>query len=137
MTTFDEVINLYYHFDKYKKNTYPELYYHILPSINLNQYKIFRDEKGIFGFVNWAYLNKDVEKAYVTNSKIYKNEWKSGVNLWLYDIVILRKSNEVMSWVYNYFKKLLKTNESISWLRLNKQDQVYRVLKKYKRDFHK
>ena len=137
MTTFDEVINLYYHFDKYKKNTYPELYYHILPSINLNQYKIFKDQKGIFGFVNWAYLNKDVEKAYVTSSKIYKNEWKSGVNLWLYDIVILRKSNEVMSWVYNYFKKLLKTNESISWLRLNKQDQVYRVSKKYKRDFHK
>tara|TARA_R100000655_G_scaffold67_1_gene343 strand:+ start:499 stop:912 length:414 start_codon:yes stop_codon:yes gene_type:complete len=137
MTTFDEVINLYYHFDKYKKNTYPELYYHILPSINLNQYKIFKDDKGIFGFVNWAYLNKDVEKAYVTSSKIYKNEWKSGVNLWLYDIVILRKSNEVMSWVYNYFKKLLKTNESISWLRLNKQDQVYRVSKKYKRDFHR
>ena len=137
MTTFDEVINLYYHFDKYKKNTYPELYYHILPSINLNQYKIFKDERGIFGFVNWAYLNKDVEKAYVTSSKIYKNEWKSGVNLWLYDIVILRKSNEVMSWVYNYFKKLLKTNESISWLRLDKNDKVYRVSKKYKRDFHK
>ena len=137
MTTFDEVISLYYNFDKYKKNTYPELYYHILPSINLNQYKIFKDEKGIFGFVNWAYLNEDVEKAYVTTSKIYKNEWKSGVNLWLYDIVILRKSKEVMSWVYNYFKKLLKTNESISWLRLNKQDQVYRVSKKYKRDFHK
>ena len=137
MTTFNEVISLYYNFDKYKKNTYPELYYHILPSINLNQYKIFKDDKGIFGFVNWAYLNKDVEKAYVTSSKIYKNEWKSGVNLWLYDIVILRKSNEVMSWVYNYFKKLLKTNESISWLRLNKQDQVYRVSKKYKRNFHK
>ena len=137
MTTFDEIINLYYKHDKYKKFTYPELYYHILPSINLNQYKIFKDEKGIFGFVNWAYLNEDVEKAYVTSSKIYKNEWKSGVNLWLYDIVILRKSNEVMSWVYNYFKKLLKTNESISWLRLNKQDQVYRVAKKYKRDFHK
>ena len=136
MTTFDEVINLYYHFDKYKKNTYPELYYHILPSINLNQYKIFKDEKGIFGFVNWAYLNKDVEKTYVTSSKIYKNEWKSGVNLWLYDIVILRKSNEVMSWVYNYFKKLLKTNESISWLRLDKNDKVYRVAKKYKREFH-
>ena len=27
MTTFDEVINLYYKHDKYKKFTYPELYY--------------------------------------------------------------------------------------------------------------
>jgi hemolysin-activating ACP:hemolysin acyltransferase len=136
MTTFDEIINLYYKFDKYKKNTYPELYYHILPSINLNQYKVFKDEQGIFGFVNWAYLSKEIEKSYIETSTIYKNEWKSGDYLWLYDIVILRKSKEVMSWVYNYFKKLLKTNESISWLRLDKNDKVYRVAKKYKREFH-
>ena len=136
MTTFDEIINLYYKFDKYKKNTYPELYYHILPSINLNQYKVFKDEQGIFGFVNWAYLSQEIEKSYIETSKIYKNEWKSGDYLWLYDIVILRKSKEVMSWVYNYFKKLLKTNESISWLRLDKNNKVYRVAKKYKREFH-
>jgi len=136
MTTFDNVINLYHRFDKYKKNTYPELYYHILPSININQYKIFKDEQGIYGFVNWAYLSKEVEKSYIKTSKIYKNEWKSGDYLWLYDIIIIRKSKEVMSWVYNYFKKLLKTNESISWLRLDKNDKVYRVAKKYKREFH-
>ena len=136
MTTFDEIINLYYKFDKYKKNTYPELYYHILPSINLNQYKVFKDEQGIFGFVNWAYLSKEIENSYIETSTIYKNEWKSGDYLWLYDIVIIRKSKEVMSWVYNYFKKLLKTNEVISWLRLDKNDKVYRVAKKYKREFH-
>ena len=136
MTTFDNVISLYHNFNKYKKNTYPELYYHILPSINLNQYKIFKDEQGIYGFVNWAYLSKEVEKSYIQTSTIYKNEWKSGDYLWLYDIVIVRKSKEVMSWVYNYFKKLLKTNESISWLRLDKNDKVYRVAKKFKREFH-
>ena len=133
----NKIIRLYKYFPKYQQNSYSDLFYHILPSLQANQFKVFEDKDGVYGFVNWAYLNKDVEKAYVTSSKIYKNEWKSGVNLWLYDIVILRKSNEVMSWVYNYFKKLLKTNESISWLRLNKQDQVYRVAKKYKRDFHK
>ncbi len=137
MTTFDEIINLYYKHDKYKKFTYPELYYHILPSINLNQYKIFKDEKGVFGFVNWAFLNDANQDSYTKEGKIYKSEWKSGVNLWLYDIIIIRKSKEVMSWVYNYFKKLLKINESISWLRLDKNDKVYRVSKKYKREFHK
>ena len=137
MTTFNEVIGLYYNFDKYKKNTYDELYHHILPSINLNQYKIFKDEQGIYGFVNWAYLSKDVENDYIRTSKIYNDEWKSGNLLWLYDIIIIRKSKEVMSWVYNYFKKLLKTNESISWLRLDENDKVYRVAKKYKREFHK
>ena len=137
MTTFDEIINLYYKHDKYKKYTYPELYYHILPSINLNQYKIFKDDKGVFGFVNWAFLNDANQDSYSKDGKIYKSEWKSGVNLWLYDIIIIRKSKEVMSWVYNYFKKLLKINESISWLRLDKNNKVYRVSKKYKREFHK
>lgn len=132
----NKIINLYYLFPKYKNNTYQELFYHILPSLKLNQYKLFEDKDGVFGFVNWAYLNNDIEKQYIKNSKIYKNEWKSGVNLWLYDIVIIRKSKEVMSWVYNYFKKLLKTNESISWLRLDEDDKVYRVSKKYKREFH-
>ena len=78
-------------------------------------------------------LNSNIIES---SSKIYKNEWKSGDYLWLYDIVIIRKSKEVMSWVYNYFKKLLKTNESISWLRLDKNNKVYRVAKKYKREFH-
>ena len=132
----NKIIRLYKYFPKYQQNSYSDLFYHILPSLQANQFKVFEDKDGVYGFVNWAYLNKDVEKAYVTSSKIYKNEWKSGVNLWLYDIVILRKSKEVMSWVYNYFKKLLKTNESISWLSLNKQDEVYRVSIKYKRDFH-
>ena len=132
----NKIINLYYLFPKYKNNTYQELFYHILPSLKLNQYKLFEDKDGVFGFVNWAYLNNDIEKEYIKNLKIYKNEWKSGVNLWLYDIVIIRKSKEVMSWVYNYFKKLLKTNESISWLRLDKDQKVYRVAKKYKREFH-
>ena len=132
----NKIINLYYLFPKYKNNTYQELFYHILPSLKLNQYKLFEDKDGVFGFVNWAYLNSDIEKEYIKNAKIYKNEWKSGVNLWVYDIIIIRKSKEVMSWVYNYFKKLLKTDESISWLRLDKDEKVYRVAKKYKRDFH-
>ena len=132
----NKIINLYYLFPKYQNNTYQELFYHILPSLKLNQYKLFEDKDGVFGFVNWAYLNNDIEKEYIKNLKIYKNEWKSGVNLWLYDIVIIRKSKEVMSWVYNYFKKLLKTDESISWLRLDKDQKVYRVAKKYKREFH-
>ena len=136
MTTFNEVIGLYYNFDKYKKNTYDQLYFHILPSINLNQYKIFKDEQGIYGFVNWAYLSKEIENDYIRTGKIYENEWKSGNFLWLYDIIIIRNSKKVMSWVYNYFKKLLKINESISWLRIDENNQIYRVGKKIKKGFH-
>ena len=72
----NKIINLYYLFPKYQNNTYQELFYHILPSLKLNQYKLFEDKDGVFGFVNWAYLNNDIEKEYIKNSKIYKNEWK-------------------------------------------------------------
>ena len=123
-------------FPKYQNNSYHELYYHITPSLQLNQFKVFEDEDGVYGFVNWAYLNKSTEQTYQQYSKIYKNEWNNGSNLWLYDIIISRKAREVMSWVYNYFKKKLKTNESINWLRLDSKDKVYRVSKKYKREFH-
>jgi|TARA_B100000035_G_C20952088_1_gene532417 hemolysin-activating ACP:hemolysin acyltransferase len=136
MTTFDEIIKLYYKFDKYKKFTYPELYYHILPSINNNQYKIFKDETGIYGFVNWAFLDETIEDNYKKNATIYKNEWKSGNKLWLHDIVISKNAKEIMAWVYNHFKNYLKVNEAIHWLRLDNNDNVYRISKKYKREFH-
>ena len=41
-----------------------------------------------------------------------------------------------MRWVYNYFKGYLETNQSINWLRLDKQNNIYRVGKKFKREFH-
>ena len=136
MTTFDEVINLYYKHNKYKKNTYPELYYHILPSINLNQYKIFKDDDGIFAFVNWAYLNKDVEREYKNKGQIYKNEWNCGVNLWIHDIVAIRKTKEVALWTIKYCLKKIKTNDCFSWIRVDENNQITRVAKKYKREFH-
>jgi hypothetical protein len=40
----------------------------------------------------------------------------------------------MMRWVYNYFKKELKLNNSINWCRVD--DGVYRVGQKFKRDFH-
>tara|TARA_R100001460_G_C3510250_1_gene171392 strand:+ start:460 stop:864 length:405 start_codon:yes stop_codon:yes gene_type:complete len=132
----DNIIKLYQRFDKYKDNTYKELYYHIYPSINNNQYKTFKDEQGTYGFVNWALLNNAVEDNYKTTGKLYKHQWKSGSNVWLYDIVIMRKAREVMSWVYSYFKGYLEVNQPINWLRLDKQNNIYRVSSKYKREFH-
>ena len=131
------IVNFYKQFNKYQKYNVIDLYHYIEPSIQVNQYKIFRDEKGIFGFVNWAFLNKESEDKYKLNAIIKKDKWQSGNRLWLYDILILRKPKTVMSWVYNYFKNFLKTNECISWLRLDERNNIYRISSKYKREFHK
>jgi hemolysin-activating ACP:hemolysin acyltransferase len=132
-----DVIQLYSNFKKYRTFTNKELYNHILPSIQCKQYKKFEDDKGLFGFVNWAFLSKEKEDQYIKQGIIKNNEWQSGTNLWLYDIVILRNARIVMSWVYNYFKDYLKVNQCINWLRLDESNNIYRVAKKYKREFHK
>ena len=102
----------------------------------MNQYKTFKDEKGLYGFVNWAKLDNKDEDQYSQTGLLYKSQWNSGKNIWLYDIVIKRKAKEVMSWVYSYFKGYLEVNQPINWLRLDKQNNIYRVGKKYKREFH-
>ena len=132
----DSIIKLYQSFSKYKKDSYTDLYYHIQPSINLNQYKIFNEGNKIYGFVNCAFLSDSVADQYKKTGTLYKWEWQTGKNLWLYDIIIKKNSKQVMSWVYNYFKEYLKVNQSIHWLRLDTDNNVYRIGQKFKREFH-
>ena len=132
----DSIIKLYQSFSKYKKDSYSDLYYHIHPSINLNQYKVFNEGNKIYGFVNWAFLSDSVAEQYKKTGTLHKWEWQTGKNLWLYDIIIKENPKEVMSWVYNYFKEYLKVNQSIHWLRLDSDNNVYRIGQKFKREFH-
>ena len=80
-----------------------ELYYHI--SINkFNQFKIFEDEQGIYGFVIGHIFNKSTEKHYQQTSKIYKN---NGIMEIIYGYTILFSQKEKEKYVnghYNYFK---------------------------------
>ena len=52
------IIELYKKFDKYKYVDEESIYYKILPSLRLNQYK--SDNKTFF--YNWAYLNDKAQK---------------------------------------------------------------------------
>ena len=126
-----DVINLFNKFDRYKGkqlNTYLE------PSIKLNQYKKFYDNNELVGFVNWAYIHDLVEKRFKQTGKIKSNEWNSGNNLWLIEIVSIKNTFKMMRWVYHYFRKQLKVDHSINWLRVD--SDIYRVGQKFKRSYH-
>lgn len=126
------IIELYKKFDKYKYVDEESIYYKILPSLRLNQYK--SDNKTFF--YNWAYLNDKAQKEYIETGNIQPFNWRSGNNLWLYDIVILKDAKKVMRELIEKFKQELKVGECINWLRLDNEDYIYRVSKKYKRSFH-
>ena len=121
-----EVISLYKKFDKYKDLTREDLYYHILPSFKLNQYKIHKDENIMIAFTNWAYLNNEVEKRFILTGLIEDNEWKSGNNLWHIDTVCVKNIKKVMAWTKQHFTKVLGFNQPINWLRISDDNKVYR-----------
>jgi len=126
-----DVINLFNNFDRYKGK---ELTNYLEPSIKLNQYKKFYDNNQLVGFVNWAYIHDLVEKRFKQTGKIKSNEWNSGSNLWLIEIVSVKNTFKMMRWVYNYFRKQLKVDHSINWLRVD--SDIYRVGQKFKRSYH-
>ena len=126
-----DVINLFNKFDRYKGK---ELTSYLKPSIKLNQYKKFYDNDELVGFVNWAYIHDIVEKRFKQTGKIKPNEWNSGNNLWLIEIVSIKNTFKMMRWVYNYFRKQLKVDHSINWLRVD--SDIYRVGQKFKRSYH-
>jgi len=126
-----DVINLFNKFDRYKGK---QLNNYLEPSIKLNQYKKFYDNNELVGFVNWAYIHDLVEKRFKQTGKIKSNEWNSGSNLWLIEIVSVKNTFKMMRWVYNYFRKQLKVDHSINWLRVD--SDIYRVGQKFKRSYH-
>ena len=87
-----EVIDLY-------KDDYPvwngvkvkDIFYHIYPSIVLGQCKVHRDKDGLYGFRNWAFLNKEAEQKFLETREIGFDDWNSGENLWVIDSIFKRK----------------------------------------------
>jgi cytolysin-activating lysine-acyltransferase len=129
-----DIINLFKKFDRYKNKHDSQLQYYLEPSIKLNQYKKFYDNNELVGFVNWAYIHDIVEKRFKQTGKIKPNEWNSGNNLWLIEIVSIKNTFKMMRWVYHYFRKQLKVDHSINWLRVD--SDIYRVGQKFKRSYH-
>ena len=129
-----DVINLFKKFDRYKEKPDSQLQYYLSPSIKLNQFKKFYDNDELVGFVNWAYVHDIVEKRFKQTGKIKSNEWKSGNNIWLIEIVSVKNTFKMMRWVYHYFRKQLKVDSSINWLRVD--SDIYRIGQKFKRSYH-
>ena len=136
MNDLYRIIHLYRQFPKYDKFTYKQLTEMITPSINLDQYQIHRIGNEDVGFTNWAYLSDNVEQRFKLIGKIKPNEWNCGDNIWVMQVVAKSNVKEIMKWVKDYFRDKIEVNESVKWIRADKDFQIYRRSEKYKREFH-
>ena len=136
MNDLYRIIHLYRQFPKYDKFTYKQLTEMITPSVNLDQYQIHRIGNEDVGFTNWAYLSDNVEQRFKLIGKLKSNEWNCGDNIWVMQVVAKSNAKEIMKWVKDYFRDKIEVNESVKWIRADKDFQIYRRSEKYKREFH-
>ena len=124
--TIDEIIFFYKSFNKYKDYTYAELYNFLNQSYQYKQFKIFKDKK-IYGFVNWAFVNKNVKNFYLQSGILKK--WNCGNEIIHIDLLAKKNVKEIYLWSRRNLAKNLPINSNTSWLRL-KNNKIRNVVTK-------
>ena len=130
------IISLYKRFDRYKRFTDTSLLFHILPSYQLKQYKLHKQGDEVIAFTNWAFLNDEAEKRFLSTTFLKPNDWNSGNNVWHMDTICVKNIRKVMSWTKEHFRKILKVNQPLNWVRISNDGKIYRKSTKFKREFH-
>ena len=79
-----DIIGLYKeHYPLWSTESVKDIYYHIYPSLSMSQYSIHRDESGIYGFTNWAFLDDETEQKYLEQRSLDFNDWRTGSKTWV------------------------------------------------------
>ena len=131
MIAYNEVINFYQKFNRYKNNTYQELYNHIIQSIHYNQYKIFKD-KEIYGFVNWAMVDKKTENYFFKTGQVLN--WNCGNIMIHIDFLENKNIRKIYKWSQNNLAKIIGLYKSTNWIRLNKTNKIRNIVNKNIKD---
>jgi hemolysin-activating ACP:hemolysin acyltransferase len=110
------------------------LLFHILPSYELNQYKIYKQGEEVIAFTNWAFLDKNAEKQFILTGKLNPNDWKSGNNLWHIDFICVKNFKDIMAKAKRNCLNLIGLNKPTHWLRINKDNKIYRKITRFTRE---
>ena len=105
------------HYDQCFGESLKDIYAHIYPPITLNQYSIHRDEDGIYGFTNWAFLDEETEQKFLDERSLDLNDWNTGENTWVIDTIFTKEHN-AMKFNKTFFTHLLGPGKTVQWLRL-------------------
>jgi len=130
-----EIVKLYRKFSKYDSYTDREIAKAIIPSLSLNQYKIFEDEYGdIYAFTNWAFLNKEVEEKFLKTGILENVDWQSGDICWHIETVntTTNKLKEIYKYTATRLKKDIGETKFINWIRISNSGKEIKRINKMK-----
>jgi len=123
-----DIIKFYQSFDRYSCFTNEMLFEENKDLIKYNQYKVFRDEQGIYGFVSWTFLNQENLKYFLKTGIV--EQYNSG-NIFVHlDFLAKKNVKEIYRWSLNNITKFIGVNKQTQWLRLNKDNGVRNIVKR-------
>ena len=128
ITDIIEVIELYRKFSRYDSYTDRELAKSIIPSLSLSQYKIFKDNKNlkVYGFVNWAFMNKENKETFLSTGIIDNFDWNTGNNLIFIDLISTKNIKQIFDWSINKASSFNNIEKEFNWIRVN-NNKVKRI----------
>jgi hemolysin-activating ACP:hemolysin acyltransferase len=128
ITDIIEVIELYRKFSKYDSYTDKELSKSIIPSLSLSQYKIFKDKKNlkVYGFVNWAFMNKQNKESFLSTGIIDNLDWNTGNNLVFIDLIGTKNIKQIFDWSVNKASTFNNIEKQFNWIRVE-NNKVKRI----------
>jgi len=123
-----DIIPLYRNHNVYNKCSENDLVQHVLPSLYLNQYKVFRyDNTGVaYAFTNWAFLNDKAQEKFKKTGELNKFDWNSGKHCWHIDTITNTdiKLKDIYNWTAHNFLKILPEDTDVHWIRLNQDSNA-------------
>ena len=130
-----EIIKLYRKFSKYDSYTDREIATAIIPSLSLNQYKIFEDDYGdVYAFTNWAFLSKQVEEKFLKTGVLENVDWQSGNICWHIETIntTANKIKEIYKYTATRLKKDIGEDNFINWIRVDEIGKKIKRINKMK-----
>lgn len=123
-----DIIKFYQSFERYSCFTNEILFEENKDCIKYNQYKVFRDEQGIYGFVSWTFLNQENLNYFLKTGIV--EQYNSG-NIFVHlDFLAKKNVKEIYQWSLKNISKFIGVNKQTQWLRLNKDNGVRNVVKR-------
>tara|TARA_R110002072_G_scaffold148065_1_gene295521 strand:+ start:26 stop:421 length:396 start_codon:yes stop_codon:yes gene_type:complete len=114
----------------FKNMRLDDIYKIIVPPLKLEQYRIYNDEKVLTGFASWALLSDELSEAYKNNKyKIQADDWDSGDNLWLINVLCPMGGGSVVLRRLDKLRKEMELSKKVNFKRLgsNRVSNVKRI----------
>ena len=123
-----EIVKLYRKFSKYDSYTDREIAKSIIPSLSLSQYTVFKDKKNlkVYGFVNWAFMNNENKKLFLSTGIIDDFNWNTGNNLIFIELVATKNIKQIFDWSVKKASTFNNIEKEFNWIRVN-NNKVKRI----------